>query len=505
MDDGAVRAADAAVGAPGVAGASGLDWLEEATIARLQEAMAAGQLTAKQLVLWYMNRVGAYDRSGVTLNSMLEINPDAVQIAAALDAERAQRGARGPMHGIPVLVKDNIDTADKMHTSAGSRALADSYAAEDSHVARRLREAGAIILGKTNMTEWANFMTRNMPAGYSSRGGQVLNPYGPGRFSPGGSSAGSGSAVAANLAAAAIGTETSGSILSPASSNSIVGIKPTVGVVSRTGIIPIMVTQDTAGPMARTVADAAVLLGAVAGIDERDAATVAAGAGGHVHTDYTQFLDAGGLAGARVGVPRELYDKLDESSAGVMNAALDVMRDLGATVVDPIDLPCLREKMDNLAMVYEFKPALNAYLGRLRPEAPVHTLRELIEYNTRHAATMLRYGQILLRESEATSGTLTEPEYVQALTRGIHLCRALGIDGAISEHRLDAMVLPGNWGAGIAARPGYPSVTVPGGYTDKGQPVGVTFTAGAWAEPVLIRLAYAFEQATRARRAPVLG
>jgi amidase len=493
------------VKAAGTVGAESLAWVEEATFARLQEAMAGGELTAKQLVLWYMHRIGACDRSGVAINSVLEVNPDAVQIAAALDAERAQRGPRGPLHGIPVLVKDNIDTADKMHTSAGSRALADSYAFEDSHVARRLRQSGAIILGKTNMTEWANFMTRNMPAGYSSRGGQVLNPYGPGRFSPGGSSAGSGAAVAANLAAAAIRTETSGSILSPASSNSIVGIKPTVGTVSRTGIIPIMITQDTAGPMARTVADAAALLGAVAGVDERDAATVAAGAGGHVHADYAQFLDAGGLAGARLGVPRELYEKLDESSTGVMNAALDVMRELGATVVDPIDLPCLREKTDNLAMVYEFKPALNAYLGRLRPEVPVHTLRELIEYNTRNAATMLRYGQILLRESEATSGTLTEPEYVQSLTRGIHVCSTMGIDWAVAQHKLDALVLPGNWGCNIAARLGYPSVTVPGGYSDKGQPVGVTFTAKAFAEPLLIRLAYAFEQATRARRVPVLG
>ncbi|MDP2871455.1 MAG: amidase family protein [Bacillota bacterium] len=486
----------------GILDAPELRWLEEATIKRLQEAMAAGELSSRQLVLWYMHRIGAYDRNGMALNSVLEVNPDALHIAAALDAERAQRGPRGPMHGIPVLVKDNIDTADKMHTSGGSRALADSYATEDSHVARRLREAGAVILGKTNMTEWANFMTRNMPAGYSSRGGQVKSPYGPGRFSPGGSSAGSGSAVAANLAAAAIGTETSGSILSPASSNSIVGIKPTVGLVSRTGIIPIMHTQDTAGPMARTVEDAAVLLGVVAGVDERDPATVAAA--GRFHADYTQFLDIGGLRGARVGIPRELYKTLDAGIAAVMEAALEVLRQQGAKVVDPVDMPCLREKMDNVAMVHEFKPALNAYLGRLRPEVPVHTLKELIEYNTRDAATMLRYGQTLLKQAEATSGTLTEPEYVQGLTRGIYLCRALGIDAAIKEHRLDALVVPGNWGAGIAARPGYPSVTVPGGYTEEGQPVGVTFTAGAFAEPVLIRLAYAFEQATRARKAPVL-
>lgn len=486
----------------GTADTPGLRWLEDATTARIQEAMAAGELSSKQLVLWHMHRIGAYDRGGVALNSVLEVNPDAVQIAAALDAERARRGPRGPMHGIPVLVKDNIDTGDKMHTSAGSRALADSYAMEDSHVARRLREAGAVILGKTNMTEWANFMTRNMPAGYSSRGGQVLNPYGPGRFSPGGSSSGSASAVAANLAVAAIGTETSGSILSPASANSIVGIKPTVGLVSRTGIIPIMFTQDTAGPLARTVEDAAVLLGAIVGADERDPATVAAE--GRLHADYTQFLDLGGLGGARLGVPRELYEKLDAGSAAVMEAALEAMRQQGARVIDPVDLPCLREKLDNRAMVYEFKPALNAYLGRLRATVPIHTLRELIEYNARDAATMLRYGQILLKESEATSGTLTEPEYVESLTRGIHLCRALGIDAAIKEHRLDALVLPGNWGAGIAARPGYPSVTVPGGYTGEGQPVGVTFTAGAFAEPVLIRLAYAFEQVTRARKAPAL-
>jgi amidase len=477
--------------------------LEEAGVAQLRAAMDCGELTSRDIVLWYLDRIARYDGSGPALNTVLELNPDALQIAGALDAERPARGPRGPLHGVPVLVKDNVDTRDKMHTSGGSIALADSYAPEDSAVAAKLRSAGAVLLGKANMTEWANFMTRNMPAGYSSRGGQVLNPYGPGKHSPGGSSSGSAAAVAANLTALAIGTETSGSILSPASSNSVVGIKPTVGLVSRSGIIPIMFTQDTAGPLSRTVTDAAVLLGVIAGPDERDPATLAGQ--GRSCQDYAQFLDRDGLHGARLGVPREYYERLGEERTALMDRALEHIRAAGATVVDPVAIPSAKDPWDGTAMLHEFKPAINAYLGRLSHHVPVHTLTELIAYNSAHAARALRYGQLLLMEADATSGRLTEPEYIDSLIRNFQRSRAEGIDAAMAEHKLDALVSPGNMGAGIAARACYPSVSVPGGYTGEGQPLGVTFTARAWEEPVLIRLAYAYEQISANRRPPALG
>lgn len=478
-------------------------WLVEATIPALQRTMAEGKLTARQLVLACLDRIARIDREGPALNTILELNPDALFIAEALDVERARQGPRGPLHGIPVVVKDNIDTADKMHTSAGSLALADSYAPEDSFVAAQLRRGGAIILGKANMTEWANFMTVNMPAGYSSRGGQVLNPYGPGKFTPGGSSSGSGAAVAAGLVAAAVGTETSGSILSPASANSVVGIKPTVGLVSRHGIVPIMHTQDTAGPLARTVEDAAIMLGVLVGVDERDPATLGSAGRVPAPADYTRFLDADGLKGARLGIPRDLYEKLDADRLALMNAATEAMRREGAEIIDPVTLPVAKEKLDNVAMVYEFKPNLNAYLRRLSPSVPVHSLRELIAFNLRRPESLLKYGQTLLVEADSKSGTLTEPEYIRSLLRNFHLATARGIDAAIDEYHLDALVVPGNYGAGIAARAGYPSVSVPGGYTPEGHPLGVTFTARAYSEPTLIRLAYAFEQATTLRRPPV--
>jgi len=474
----------------------------ELTISDAQAAMEDGRLTSRGLVSAYLDRIGRFDRGGPALNSVLEVNPDALHIAEAMDHERRRKGARGPLHGIPLLLKDNIDTADKLHTSAGSLALKDSYAAADSGVAAALRRAGAVILGKANMTEWANFMTANMPSGYSSRGGQVLCPYGPGRFQVGGSSSGSGAATAANLCMAAIGTETSGSILSPASSNSVVGIKPTVGAVSRSGIIPIMTTQDTAGPLARTVRDAAIVLGAICGPDETDPATWLGE--GRVHSDYTQFCDPDALQGVRLGVPRALYERLDEGHVVVINSAIEQLRAAGAVVIDPVDLPCTSEQYERAAMLHEFKPALNRYLSGLAPWVPVHSLRELIEYNLERPESMLRYGQTLLLEAETKSGTLTEPEYSAALQRGIYLSTARGIDWALAEYKLRALVVPGNWGAQIAARAGYPSVCVPAGYTSEGQPLGLTFTASAWSEPVLIGLAYAFEQATRLRRPPAL-
>lgn len=477
--------------------------VEERTVGSMAEAMEAGTLTAEQLVLCYLQRIAA-DRQGLNLNAVLEVNPDALFIAQALDRERQATGPRGPLHGIPVLLKDNIDTCDKLHTSAGSLALADSYAPRDSYLAARLRKAGAVILGKANMTEFANYMTRGMPSGYSSRGGQVLNPYLPGKLTPSGSSSGSGVAVAANLTALAIGTETSGSILSPANNNAVVGIKPTVGLISRTGIVPIAMSQDTAGPLARTVADAAVLLGALTGTDPDDPATWAAG--GRAFTDYTQFLSRDGLRGARIGVPRAYFcAKLSEEAKRLFEAAIAAVRDLGATVIDPTDLPCVASGYwESNVLTYEFKPAMNAYLAALGPAAPVRTMREIVAFNNRHPAAALKYGQTLLLAAEATSGTLTEPEYLLDRLKDLRLSQSEGIDHALAEHRLDGLLFPETSGCWVSARAGYPSISVPAGYTAGGEPFGVTFAGAAWSEPDLIKFGYAFEQATLHRVAPNL-
>jgi amidase len=479
-------------------------WGEEATISALQIAMAQGSLTSKKLVMMYLDRIARFDQSGVKLNSVMEVNPDALFIAEALDVERAQQGPRGPLHGIPVFIKDNIDTGDHMHTSAGSVALANHYAKEDSFVAAQLRKAGAVILGKTNLTEWANFMTEKMPNGFSSRGGQVLNPYGPGTFDVGGSSAGSGAAIAANLAVVAVGTETSGSILSPASSNSLVGIKPTVGLVSRTGIIPIAYSQDTAGPMARTVADAAALLGALTGVDERDPATQTSR--GRAYSDYTPFLDADALRGARIGVVRDpFYGWLKEEELAMMEAAIAKLQSEGAVVVDGLDLPTAKEPWDYKVLLYEFKSALNAYLANCEPHVPVHSLEDVIAYNEAHADAALQHGQTILKQSQETSGKLTDAEYLQARLSDLHRTQTIGLDALMKEHQLDALLYPANYGAGMPAKAGYPSITVPGGYTSDGRPLGVTFTGLAYSESKLISLAYAYEQATLHRKAPKLG
>jgi len=474
-------------------------WLEEATIRQLQNLMETGKIASLDIVMAYLERIAAYDKDGPKINSVLELNPDALHIAESLDLERKQRGPRGPLHGVPVLLKDNIDTGDKMHTSAGSLALKDSYAPEDSFIAQSLRKAGAVILGKANMTEWANFMTNHMPNGYSSRGGQVLNPYGPGKHDVGGSSSGSAAAVAANLTTVAVGTETSGSILNPASGNSVVGIKPTVGLISRYGIIPISHSQDTAGPIARTVEDAAILLGAMTGVDERDPATLTSA--GRYRSDYTAFLDEGGLQGARLGMPTSVWQKLDADRKFLMERTVEVLRDCGAEVLEVEPLPSIR---GIAVLTYEFKPDLNAYLRRLDQHVPVHSLKELIEFNRKDPERMLKYGQTQLIASDETSGTLTEPAYIAARIQDLRLSRQEGIDKLLAEHRLDALVFPHVFGAGIAAKAGYPSVTVPAGYTPDGRPMGVTFTAGAFSEPTLIRVAYAFEQKTRLRRPPEL-
>lgn len=485
------------------------DWIVEADIASLQAAMVNGALSSEKLVIEYLDRIERYDSK---INSILELNPDAIAIARSLDQERRETGSRGPLHGIPILLKDNIDTHDRMHTSAGSVALADSFAVEDSFVAARLRDAGAVLLGKTNMTEWANFMSSSMWAGYSSRGGQTLNPYGPGELFVGGSSSGSGAAIASSFAAAAVGTETSGSIISPSCQQMLVGIKPTIGLVSRSGIIPITSSQDTAGPMARTVADAAILLGAMTGADERDPTTVA---DERSLTDYTSFLDADFLKTARIGIPRYDMKDLDETRLAIAEEAIRALRERGATIVDEVSLPCDGAEWKWDVLRYEFKKTLNDYLGALPEDIPVHSLAEVIAYNDLHSDKALKYGQDTLVYSEQTSGTLTEQVYLDALEQNRSLARDQGIDHALKEHQLDALLFLGSeYGADLAARSGYPSITVPGGFAEKGiimpggyttkGPHGITFVGTAFSEPTLIKIAYGFEQATKHRVAPEL-
>lgn len=475
----------------------------EATIPEIQAALESGDITSKQLVLMYYERIADHDKNGLTINSVLEINPDALFIAESLDVERAIKGSRGPLHGIPVLLKDNINTGDKMHTSAGSLALANSFAGEDAFIVTKLREAGAIIMGKANMTEFANFMTNGMPSGYSSRGGQVLNPYNI-STPTGGSSAGSAVAVACNFCTVSVGTETSGSILNPGNLGSIIGIKPTVGLLSRSGILPLSNTQDTAGPMARTVRDAVLLLNAMLGNDNHDA-TMGTNVG-KIHEDYTIFLDENGLQGARIGIPRDYYfEELTDEQLALFNASVDRMRELGATIIDPADIKTAREISYSSVVLNEFKTALNAYLSRLGPGAPMRTLKDIIDFNHAHPVETLRYGQATLIDAEYTSsGTQTEPNYLRHRATDLKLCKEEGIDATMKEYNLDALLFPADFGARITSRAGYPSIVVPSGYTSAGAPFGVTFSAKAYQEPTLIKLAYAYEQHYKVRKAPSL-
>jgi amidase len=489
--------------------------MAEMTIRDLQEQLALGALTARALTELYLERIDAIDRSGPGLRSVVEVNPDALEIAEMLDVERSTQGPRSALHGIPVLIKDNIDTGDRMLSTAGSLALADRPAAEDATVAARLRAAGAVILGKTNLSEWANFRSSHSVSGWSSRGGQTRNPYALDR-NPCGSSSGTGVAVAADLCAAAVGTETNGSIICPAHANGIVGLKPTVGLISRTGIAPIAHSQDTAGPMARTVADAAALLGVLAGPDPRDPATESCRE--HARGDYTQFLDPNGLRGARIGVARNFFGfnpRVDD----IMESCITALRDAGAQIVDPADCAMAGElEVSELeVLLYEFKADLNAYLAGRSLECPVRSLAELIDFNEQHRAGVMPYfGQDLLIKAEA-KGPLTDEAYRRALADCHRIARAAGIDATLAQHRLDAIAAPsgppawltdyvnGDQSAGSSSTPaavaGYPSITVPAGHV-WGLPVGISFFAGAYCEPVLIRIAYAFEQATRVRRAP---
>ncbi len=489
--------------------------LEEITIAELQEGMKSGKYTARGITEKYLARIDTADKRGPAVNSVIELNPDALAIAEASDKERKQKGARGPLHGIPVLIKDNIDTADKMMTTAGSLALVGSKPPKDSMVAQKLREAGAIIIGKTNLSEWANIRSRHSTSGWSGRGGQTKNPYALDR-NPCGSSSGSGAAASANFCAAAIGTETDGSIVCPSSANGLVGIKPTVGLVSRSGIIPISHTQDGAGPMCRTVRDAATVLGALTGVDADDSAT--ADSREKSFTDYTQFLKPDGLRGARIGVLRKAFGFMDAVDK-VMEASLEAMKKEGAILVDPVEIETAGKWSDTESTVfmYELKADLNAYLARPGFNPPVKTLKEIIEFNEKNREKeMPHFGQDFFLKAEA-KGPLSSKEYVEALEKNHQLARKEGIDATMEKHNLDALVGPtggpawltdwvdgdhfGGGSSGAAAVAGYPNVTVPAGFVF-GMPVGISFFGRAWSEPVLIRLAYAFEQATKVRRPP---
>ena len=479
---------------------------EELTVKEIQEAMAKGEVTSKELVMYFLNRIAKYDKDGPHINSVLEINPHAIFIAEGLDRERQLKGIRGPLHGIPVLLKDNIETKDSMHTSAGTLALENHIAREDAPLVKKLREAGAVILGKTNMTEFANAMSLTMWAGYSARGGQTMNPYGPGEFFVGGSSSGSAAAVAANFAVLAVGTETDASILSPSVNNSVVGIKPTVGLISRNGIIPFTYSQDTAGPIARSVEDGALLLGALTGIDQDDPATFRSE--GLAYNDYTEFLDRAGLQGARIGVFTEAgeeYFQSDEYDEGLFNDAVLSLKNEGAEVITELEIPSFHRNWTVDMPSYELNHSFSNYLSQLPDYIPVHTHTELVQFNKDHEEKALKYGQNMIEYREKMSLTMTDPKYLNALLEDLYFSQEEGIDYALSNYRLDAILFPSYIGSTISARAGYPSIAVPAGYMKNGKPFGITFAGGAFSEPTLIKLAYAFEQATLLRKKPELN
>ena len=488
---------------------------EDASIADLHDQMQRGELSSEQLVTWYLERIETIDRNGPQLNSIIELNPDALQIARALDEEWQESGPRGPMHGIPVILKANIDTADRMHTTAGSLALKDHIAKDDAFLVSRLRDAGAIILGKSNLSEWANFRSEQSSSGWSSIGGQTKNPYDLAR-NPCGSSSGSGVSVAASLTTVAIGTETNGSIVCPAGINGIVGIKPTVGIVSRGGIIPIAHSQDTAGPMARTVRDAAILLGAMTGIDPDDSAAPEINA---IATNYTANLTADSLRGKRIGVIRSYYGSGQIPGVeAIVDASIAALEAAGAEIIDPIDIDT--EGMGDASyevLLYEFKTDLSAYFER--SGAPIHSLAEVISFNEANADTAMPiFAQDILQLSE-TKGPLTDEEYLDALQTSKQIAID-GLDGAMAEHQLDALIAPTNspaWmtdhvngdnfsgvsSSSFGAVSGYPTITVPAGYIS-GLPIGMSFIGAAYGEKELIEIAYGFEQATNARHSPEL-
>jgi amidase len=508
------KAGREAEGGPAADPAAAAFPLEEVTIAGLQEMMTSGKATSESLVKLYLERIEKIDRSGPALNSVIQTNPDALAIARELDRERKEKGPRGPLHGIPVLIKDNIDTADNMETTAGSLALLGSKPARDAFIVERLREAGAVILGKTNLSEWANFRSSRSTSGWSGRGGQTKNPYALDR-NPSGSSSGTGAAIAASLAAVGIGTETDGSIVSPSSCCGLVGLKPTVGLVSRSGIVPIAHSQDTAGPMARTVSDAATLLGAMAGPDASDPATQTSGV--RLFQDYREFLKPGGLRGARIGVLRDRSFNFPKSLDPILDSAVAAMKREGAEIVDPVEFPTLGQTDDAEyeVLLYEFKADLETYFAG-RPGCAVRTLDDLIAFNIKNAdREMPFFGQETV-EKAAKKGPLTDKAYLDALAKCRELMRDKGIDAILAEHKLDALIVLTNGPAHLtdlvngdsfsgsssspAAVAGYPTITLPAGYVF-GLPVGISFIGRAWSEPELIRLAYGLEQALGMRKA----
>ncbi|HUI24315.1 MAG TPA: amidase [Nitrososphaerales archaeon] len=491
--------------------------IEEATIPELQSVIKIGKITSRKLVQVYLRRISRIDRAGPRLNSIAETNPDALEIATRLDDERMEKGPRGPLHGIPVVLKDSIATTDRMETTAGSLALLGSRPRGEAFVVRRLREAGAIILGKANLSEWANFRSSNSSSGWSARGGQVRNPYVLDR-TPCGSSSGSAVAVAANLTSVAVGTETDGSIVCPSSINGVVGIKPTLGLVSRAGVIPVAHSQDTVGPIARTVTDAAILLGAMVGVDEDDAATKSSV--GRTQRDYSKFLDRDGLGRARIGIPREGYFGYSDKADAIAEAAIERMRKLGARIIDPANIPTAKQMTSSedemTVLLHEFKDDLNRYLSDLK-SSKVRSLKEVIIFNEKHKRKEMKFfGQDLFLKAQKTTN-LKDRKYLKALKKDRLLSRQKGIDFVMDKHRLDALVTPttspawaidlvdGDHGLGGSSQPtalaGYPAITVPAGFV-LGLPIGITFMGRAYSEPTLIRLAYAFEQATRHRMKP---
>ncbi|VAW30025.1 Putative secreted amidase SCO6344 [hydrothermal vent metagenome] len=489
--------------------------MEEWSITQLQEMMSDGRMNGVTAVQHYLTRIQQIDQQNPKLNSVLILNPNALEIAAALDAERAATGPRSPLHGIPILLKDNIETADPMPTTAGSLALAQNFATQDSFVAERLRAAGAIILGKTNLSEWANFRSTRSSSGWSSTGGQVRHPYAQDR-NPCGSSSGSGVAVAANLCAAAIGTETDGSIVCPSHANGIVGLKPTVGLIGRSGIVPISHSQDTAGPMTRTVRDAAIILGALVGNDPRDPATKVSV--GNSHTGYTQFLDKNGLQDARIGVSRNYFGYNPHVDA-LIEQAVEMMRQQGATIIDPADIETKGQfsEAEYEVFLYEFKHNLNNYLSTTPKTVTNRTLADLIDYNDANKEKVMPYFAQENFTAAQAKGPLTDKTYVDALANSQRLARAEGIDATLEKYQLDAIVAPtggpawltdwvngdhyGGSSSSPAAIAGYPNITIPAGYVF-GLPIGISFIGGAWQEPTLLRLAYAFEQASQVRQRP---
>ncbi|HXR25435.1 MAG TPA: amidase [Candidatus Binataceae bacterium] len=493
--------------------------LDEVSLTDLAAGLQQGRWTSRRLLDLYRARIDAVDRNGPRLGAVIELNPDAEALADQLDRETRQHHVRGPLHGIPILLKDNIDTADRMSTSAGSLALDGWHPPQDSFVAARLRAAGALIMGKTNLSEWANFRSTHSVSGWSGRGGQTRNPYALHR-NPSGSSSGSGAAVAACLCAAAMGTETDGSVVSPASINGIVGVKPTLGLISRTGIIPISHSQDTAGPMARTVRDAALLLSALSGVDPAVSAITASmgTTGGKAQPDYTKFLDASGLHGARLGIARKFFDKNAPVDA-FLNRCVDVLKRSGAEIVDAADLPS-HGKWNDVEMevlLYEFKADLNGYLSKLPSSRQPRSLAGLIDFNERNRAREMPYfDQEIFQQAEA-KGPLTEKKYLDARKLCLQLTRTEGIDAVIDKYKLDAIVtltsgpawmidwVNGDTDTGGCSSPpaiaGYPHITVPAGLF-RGLPVGLSFFGKAWSEAALFRLAYAFESVTKARQKP---